>query len=73
MTNLECLATAFPLHVQRIAECVYAFDARGFDAWVIATAHLDAGWALCEAFDWTETEEGYWYWGELAAGAGFLK
>jgi hypothetical protein len=68
MTRFEQIAIAFPLHAQRIAEAVYAFDPRGYEAWRDGAPDADAGWALYDAFDWSQTPEGGRYWIAIADG-----
>jgi len=72
MTVYEQLAAAYPLHFQRIVECVYAWDPRN-GAKLLASSEPwenndGCGWILYEAFDWKLTDEGPIYWRALADG-----
>jgi hypothetical protein len=69
LTRFEQIAAAFPLHAQRIAECVAEWDPRNYEAWRDSEPDHDAGWALYDAFDWVSTPEGARYWFALANGA----
>lgn len=75
MTRFEQIAAAFPLHAQRIAECVYEQrSANGLRIFMTApcdefdTKH-GAGAVLQNAFLWGATGEGGQYWAALREGA----
>lgn len=74
MTRFEQLAAAFPNHIQRIAECVYEWDPRGYEMWRdgCGCERESAGWTLCDAFDWSRTVEGFHYWQSLAKGEAWM-
>lgn len=71
-TRFEQIAAAFPLHAQRIAECVYeqkgdrVFDAFMWDHLVF----MDA--SLIWLFQWDKTTEGADYWCALYDERGFI-
>lgn len=76
MTRFEQIAAAFPLHCQRIAECVYQHNPYGPTGLAnFLTAPSDAfnlehgGAVLQGAFMWEFSEEGHNYWSALANGA----
>jgi hypothetical protein len=74
-TRFEQIAAAFPLHAQRIAECVYErWGSEGLERF--RTTPSDgfnmkhgAGAVLQGAFAWDQTTEGHAYWSALANGA----
>lgn len=65
-TRFEQIASAFPLHAQRIAECA----GPKWLEWSRNTpVHdgMEAGHVLRGAFHWAQTQEGHNYWRRLAA------
>jgi hypothetical protein len=76
LTRFEMIAAAFPLHAQRIAECVYEHNPSG--AMVLRRFLTDpaddfdvkrgAGAILQGAFSWDQTHEGHNYWSALRHG-----
>ena len=69
-TRFEQIAAAFPLHAQRIAECVYEQKGTsGLDRLMCLSGHT----SLLELFLWDGTEEGPDYWCALYDGRGFAK
>jgi hypothetical protein len=71
VTRFQQIASAFPLHAQRIAEAAYAFDPKGANGWLHSESEVSGGarWTLYDAFDWSQTPEGSCYWYALAEGA----
>lgn len=67
-TNFERLASAYPLHLHRIVELIHANDPRNGDLF-LASDSGSARWALHDAFDWRNSDEGGSYWYALADGA----
>lgn len=74
MTRFEQIAAAFPLHAQRIAECVFESEGpEGLESFLRQTtvSRLKASpMALAFLFDWEDTQEGYTYWDALYTGDG---
>jgi hypothetical protein len=72
-TKFGQLAAAYPLHFHRIVECVAKSDPRNHQMWRDEPADISPGWTLSDAFDWSETVEGTYYWLQLAKREGFMQ
>lgn len=74
MTRFEQIAAAFPLHAQRIAECVCETDGEWRLERFLTFPHPEtrAGDILQGAFLWEKTAEGWSYWNAIAHGGGVL-
>jgi hypothetical protein len=68
ITNRQRLAERYPAHLDRIL--ALALEAHGGVGWLDAPAD---GRALCEAFIWSGTEEGFDHWARLAEAEGFTR
>lgn len=70
MTRFEQIASAFPLHAQRIAEATHQCEGavEGGLEYLFAELHddWDAGLTLASLFYWSDTPEGHNYWRRLA-------
>lgn len=71
MTLREALAHHYPLHFQRIVECVH--ESERVNEISNADRYLDSRWvgpALSGAFQWSNTTEGHKYWRALSRAEG---
>lgn len=73
MTTLERIVQLYPLHAQRIVECMHTCTAFGTGS---VRRQLDSlAWepevVLLRAFLWADTPEGHGYWKALARAEGY--
>lgn len=67
-TMIDRLTEAFPLHVQRILEEAYRQDGEEWIGENLNNLSISAGAFLATAFNWRESEEGFYYWAALCEG-----